>query len=46
VDGAVHGHGDLAGLFHIALLSGVPASPGSRKRAAGEDTGQMPPVIG
>jgi len=46
VDGAVHGHGDLARLFHVALLSGVPALPGSRKRAAGEHAGQMPPVTG
>lgn len=46
VDGAVHGHGDLAGLFHVALLSGAPASPGGRKRAAGEHAGQMPPEIG
>jgi hypothetical protein len=46
VAGAVHGHGDFARLFHAALLSGVPASPGSRQRAASEHAGQMPPEIG
>ena len=45
VDGAVHGHGDLARLFHVAGLSAAPAPPGSSQRAAGEHAGQMPPQI-